>query len=69
MVNMGTAEKGHPMTKEERCENCRWYFAPELECRRRAPIFNDACGSIFPQDVKPYDWCGEHLKQEIRNVY
>lgn len=46
----------------ETCETCRYYRADQGECRRRAPIFNDACGSIFPQNVAPNDWCGEYQR-------
>lgn len=46
--------------KPMRCETCRWFYAERGECRRRAPIFNDACGSIFPQNIQPSDYCGEH---------
>lgn len=45
---------------EDRCETCRYYNPGELECRRHAPVFNDACGAIWPQDIKHDDWCGEH---------
>jgi len=46
------------------CETCRYYHAPDKECRRRAPVFNDACGSIFPQEVNAHDWCGEHTPKD-----
>lgn len=43
-----------------KCETCRWWHRNQSECRRHAPVFNDACGSIFPQNVNSNDWCGEY---------
>lgn len=49
---------------DKTCGTCRWFYAEQQECRRRAPIFHEACGSIFPQNMSPDDFCGEHTPKE-----
>ena len=46
-------------TQTAACGRCRFYHDDQKECRLHGPIFNDACGSIFPQNLAPTDWCGE----------
>ena len=57
------------LVRDQRCETCKWAFAPDpggLECRRHPPSAHIIMASQGPQPVsifpptQPTHFCGEH---------
>ena len=45
------------------CEDCRFWFEPQSQCRRNAPQpmrdGSPSTDTLWPQ-VQAHDWCGEY---------
>lgn len=47
-----------PWVRQNVCGCCDFYVSSLGQCRRNPPIYSEACGHAYPENVPTDGWCG-----------